>query len=71
MAENYFKKEQERLELLITQAYYTAAFERNRKLPKLKEILNKLRTRKQPNKRSDNLDEIREIAKSKGLNIPQ
>jgi hypothetical protein len=70
LVENYNKREEEKTKDLVTHAYYTAAFQRAKKLPKLKELLNKLKPKKADSNRSDNKEELKEIAKKKGLTGP-
>ena len=47
LVEAYIENEEERSKELIIQAYYTEAFARIRKLPKLEKILNSTKPKKQ------------------------
>lgn len=47
LVEGYTEREEERSKELIIQAYYTEAFARMKKLPKLEKILNSTKPKKQ------------------------
>ncbi len=70
LVENYLKREEEKTKELVSHAYYTAAFQRAKKLPKLKELLKKLKPKKVTANRTDDKEELKEIAKKKGLAGP-
>lgn len=68
--EAYGKNEEKRTKELIVLAYYTAGFQREKKLKPLKDIINKMFKSAPAKKRIENTAELDNVARNKGIVLP-
>jgi hypothetical protein len=71
MFEGYNKRREQELNDLLTVAWYSAAFERQKKLPKLESLLKKSKSQKQQQPKPMTYEEKIKLLENKGLALPK